>query len=164
MLSSQGRRGTPRRCGEGVTAPTGIGSRNLTVEHVPFPRSASTLEFSILEVATAQKETALPKVADGKRREITSRADARHFRTVIAAGVGELLVGSNHAKAALLAVGGRLFQSFKGANPRVINFGLPIKSGLSFFLVAGSEPLLRREILDDHPRRLVPKSDGAPPP
>ena len=151
MLSSQGRGGTPRRCGEGVTAPTGIGSRNLTVEHVPFPRSASTLEFSILEVATAQKETALPKVADGKRREITSRADARHFRTVIAAGVGELLVGSNHAKAALLAVGGRLFQSFKGANPRIIlDFGLPVESGLSFFLVAGSEPLLGSEILDDH--------------
>jgi hypothetical protein len=74
-------------------------------------------------------------------------------QTVIAADVGELLVGrsSNHAKAALLAVDGRLFQSFKGANPRIIlDFGLPVESSLSFFLVAGSEPLLGSEILDDH--------------
>jgi hypothetical protein len=61
-------------------------------------------------------------------------------------------VSSNHAKAALLAVGGRLFQSFKGANPRIIDFGLPVESGLSLFLVVESEPLLRSEILDDHPQ------------
>jgi hypothetical protein len=65
-------------------------------------------------------------------------------RTVIEA------VNSNHAKAALLSVGGRLFQSFKGANPGIIGFGLPVESGLSFFLVAESEPLLRSEILDHH--------------
>ena len=55
-------------------------------------------------------------------------------------------MSSNHAKAALLAVGGRLFQSFKGANPWVIDFGLPVESGLSLFPVAQSEPLLRSEI------------------
>jgi hypothetical protein len=72
-------------------------------------------------------------------------------------------VSSNHAKAALLTVGGRLFQSFKGANPRIIDFGLPVESGLSFFLVAETEPLLRSEILDDHsqPSPFGPNSDGA---
>jgi hypothetical protein len=71
-------------------------------------------------------------------------------------------VSSNHAKAALLAVGGRLFQSFKGANPRIIDFGLPVESGLSFFLVAETEPLLSSEILDDHsqPSPFGLKSDG----
>ena len=78
--------------------------------------------------------------------------------TVIAA------VNSNHAKAALLAVGGRIFQSFKGANPRIIDFGLPVESGLSLFLVAESAPLLRSEILDDHsqPSPFGPKSADAP--
>ena len=71
-------------------------------------------------------------------------------------------VSSNHAKAALLAVSGRLFQSFKGANPRIIDFALPVESGLSLFLVAESEPLLCSEILDDHsqPSPFGPKSDG----
>jgi hypothetical protein len=73
-------------------------------------------------------------------------------------------VSSRHAKAALLAVGGRLFQSFKGANPRIIDFGLPVEPGLSLFLVAESEPLLRSEILDDHfqPSPFDPKSEVRP--
>jgi hypothetical protein len=60
----------------------------------------------------------------------------------------------------LLAVDGRFFQSFKGTNPRIIDFGLPVESGLSFFFVAEGEPLLRGEILEIifNPRRLVPKS------
>ena len=67
-------------------------------------------------------------------------------------------------KAGLLGVGGRLFQSFKGANPRIIDFGLPVEPGLRFFFVAESEPLLRSEILDDRsqPSPFGPKSDGAP--
>jgi hypothetical protein len=71
---------------------------------------------------------------------------------------------SNHAKAALLAVGGRLFQRFKGADPRILNFGLPVESGISFFVVVESEPLLRSQILDDHsqPSPFGPKSADAP--
>jgi hypothetical protein len=129
-------------------------------DHALLPSSRRTplplrWTFSILEVATAQpfKKTALPKVTGGKRSEITSRKmRPPGVRIVSATGVVELLRGSsNHAKAALLAVDGRLFQSFKGANPRIVlDFGLPVESSLSFFLVAGSEPLLRSEILDDH--------------
>ena len=71
-------------------------------------------------------------------------------------------VSSNHAKAALLAVGGRLFQSFKGANPWVIDFGLPVESGLFFFVIAETKPLLRSEILDNHsqPPPFGAKSNG----
>ena len=55
-------------------------------------------------------------------------------------------------------------QSFKGANPRIIDFSLPVESGSGFFLVAENEPLLRSEMLDDHsqPSPFGPKSDGAP--
>jgi hypothetical protein len=93
----------------------------------------------------------------GKRRDITSRQMRAPERPAVIAAVS-----SNHAKAALLAVGGRLFQSFKRANPRIIDFGLPVESGLSLFVVAESEPLLRNEVLDDHsqPSPFGPKSDG----
>jgi hypothetical protein len=82
----------------------------------------------------------------------------------VPAGVVLTSLPSNHAKAALLAVGGRLFQRFKGADPWILDFGLPVESGLGYFFVVESEPLLRSQILDDHsqPSPIGPKSADAP--
>jgi hypothetical protein len=78
----------------------------------------------------------------------------------VLAGVVLTSLPSNHAKAALLAVGGRLFQRFKGTDPWILDFGLPVESGLGYFFVVESEPLLRSQILDDHsqPSPIGPKS------
>ena len=82
----------------------------------------------------------------------------------VLAGVVLTSLPSNHAKAALLAVGGRLFQRFKGADPWILDFGLPVETGLGYFFVVESDPLLRSQILDDHsqPSPIGPKSVDAP--
>ena len=136
--------------------PQLLGGSVVTHHHLSSQGRGERDRFSVLEATNAQpfKKTALVS----EEISLRGRCAPPSVRTVIAA------VSSNHAKAALLAVGGRIFQSFKGANPRIIDFGLPVESGLSLFLVAESEPLLRSEILDDHsqPSQFGPKSDGAP--
>src|SRR6516165_7625517 len=105
----------------------------------PLPLRWTVFHIRSCNCAAFQGD-ALPKATGGERSEITSRQmRPPGARIVSATGVVELLVEAHQItpKQHCLPSMDACSKVSKGANPRIVlDFGLPVESSLSFFLVA----------------------------